>query len=187
MSFVSRRVEAAARPLSRLIQHQARRYAGHEAGHGHGEAHHGESAFHVQGGSGNESFGAGFYLSVASIPFAILVYSIASSPGDNFASRLVKKYEASVEADKRANVIHTAMMEQVAADRQLFASSAGNETVPPFRNQESFNFGSPWNVSAGQGTADLTALAKFYEERNVRAEEERRQRLKKNNGHSVYD
>ena len=58
MLFVSKGARAAARPLRHFIRRPSRRYAGHEAGHGHGDAHHpGESAFHVAGGSGNEGFG----------------------------------------------------------------------------------------------------------------------------------
>ena len=50
-----------------------------------------------------------------------------------------------------------------------------------------FNFGSPWNVSAGQGVADLAEVAKFYEEQNRQAEEQRIARMKKSKGVSVYD
>lgn len=49
------------------------------------------------------------------------------------------------------------------------------------------NAGSPWNVSAGHGTADLSALVKFYDEEHKQQEVERIQRLKKNNGVSIYD
>ena len=49
-----------------------------------------------------------------------------------------------------------------------------------------FNFGSPWNVSAGHGTADLAALAKHYEETHKEVEQERIARFKKQKG-SVYD
>jgi hypothetical protein len=119
---------------------------------------------------------------------AYVVYSIASSPGDNALSRLVKKYEAGKEDDERANVIHSKMMEQAAADRQLFASSPRDETGPPVRNQEIiFNAGSPWNVSAGHGRADLSAATQYYEQKNKDIEAERIERLTRNKGRSVYD
>jgi hypothetical protein len=51
----------------------------------------------------------------------------------------------------------------------------------------SFNFGSPWNISAGRGTADLSALTKFYQDEKEGAEQQRIERLKRNNGRSVYD
>ncbi|EXJ74213.1 uncharacterized protein A1O5_02508 [Cladophialophora psammophila CBS 110553] len=190
MSFVSRGARAAARPLRRAVQQRPqRRFAGHEAGHGHGDAHHhhsGESALHVAGGSGNEGFGRGFYIAIGSVPFAIFIYSIASSPGDNALSRLVRKYDAGREVLLRKDAIHTTMMEQAAADRQLFAATPTDPAGPPLRNPESFNFGSPWNVSAGQGTADLSALTKYYEGKNKEAERERVERFKKQKG-SVYD
>lgn len=49
-----------------------------------------------------------------------------------------------------------------------------------------FNFGSPYNVSAGQGTADLTELTKYYEDQHKEGEQERVARLKRQKG-SVYD
>jgi hypothetical protein len=49
-----------------------------------------------------------------------------------------------------------------------------------------FNFGSPWNVSAGQGTADLSELAKHYDTAHKEIEQERVERLKKQK-YSVYD
>jgi hypothetical protein len=50
-----------------------------------------------------------------------------------------------------------------------------------------FNSGSPWNISAGRGTADLSALTKFYQDEKEGAEQQRIERLKRNNGRSVYD
>ncbi|EXJ86983.1 hypothetical protein A1O3_03940 [Capronia epimyces CBS 606.96] len=126
-------------------------------------------------------------LAIAAVPLAILWYSLASSPGETAWSRLVKKYEAGKEADARANIIHITMMEEAAADRQLFSASPRDNSGSPLRMPETLNFGSPWNVSAGHGTADLSELAKFYEERDRKAEKDRLQRLKKNNGASVYD
>ena len=49
-----------------------------------------------------------------------------------------------------------------------------------------FNFGSPFNVSAGHGTADLSELAKHYDDRDAEAEQERVARLQRQKG-SVYD
>lgn len=50
-----------------------------------------------------------------------------------------------------------------------------------------FNVGSPYNVSAGNGSANLSALAKFYQDENKEAERLRVERLKRNNGVSAYD
>ncbi|EXJ88192.1 hypothetical protein A1O1_05122 [Capronia coronata CBS 617.96] len=190
MSFVSRGARVAARPLRRSIRHQPRRYAGHEAGHDHGhghDAHPGESALHVDAGPSTESFGKGFYITIAAVPLVILWSYVASSPGDNALIRIVKKWEARREEDQRANILHTTIMEQAAADRQLFSSSPRDESGSPLRMPETMNFGSPFNVSAGNGTADMSELVKFYQERDRKAEVERLQRLKKNNGVSIYD
>ncbi|KAK4943981.1 hypothetical protein LTR10_016501 [Elasticomyces elasticus] len=78
-------------------------------------------------------------------------------------------------------------MEQAAAERQLFSGVARDESGPTLRLPESFNFGSPYNVAAGQGSADLSELAKFYQQESEVAEKERIERLKRNKGVSVYD
>jgi len=134
----------------------------------------------------NEGFGRGFYIALGTIPFAMLVYSVASSPKDNFLNRLVRQYDGGREVMEKRDALHTTMMERAAADRQLFAGTPVDPAGPSLRMQESFNFGSPWNVSAGQGTADLSELAKFYEEKHKDAEQERIKRFKKQKG-SVYD
>ncbi|KAI1618578.1 hypothetical protein EDD37DRAFT_273305 [Exophiala viscosa] len=187
MSFLSTGARAAARPLRRSLPRQPRRYAGHEAGHGHGHGGAKESALHVESGAGSEHLSRGFYFSIAFIPFAYVLYSLASSPGDNFVSRQIKKYEDNKKADETKNVIHTTMMEQAAAERQLFSGVSRDESGPTLRLPELFNAGSPYNVSAGQGSADLSELAKFYKQESEVAEQERVARLKRNNGVSVYD
>lgn len=78
---------------------------------------------------------SGFYISLASIPLFAAVYAIAANPGDNFISQLVKKYEIGQEAEERKNVIHLRLMEEAAADRQLFASSP-RDTNPVIRYPE---------------------------------------------------
>ncbi|KAL6248994.1 hypothetical protein RBB50_004057 [Rhinocladiella similis] len=189
MTLFSRGARAAARPLRRSLKHQTRRNAGHEAGHGHGHGHTGpkESAFHVDIGSGNESLSRGFFISLALVPFAYAVYSISSSPNDNAISRLVKQYEDNKKADETKNVVYMTMLEQAASDRQLFAATARDDSGPRLRNPEAFNVGSPYNVSAGNGSANLSALAKFYQDENKEAERLRVERLKRNNGVSAYD
>jgi len=78
---------------------------------------------------------AGLYISLASIPLFAAVYTVAANPGDNFVYRLVKKYEIGQEAEERKNIIHLKLMEEAAADRQLFASSP-RDTNPVIRYPE---------------------------------------------------
>jgi len=116
-----------------------------------------------------------------------IIYSVASSPGDNAITGLLQRYDDGKAVRHRQDALHTTMMEQAAADRQLFASTPTNAAGPPLRSQEIvFNGGSPWNVSAGQGSADLSALAKHYDDKHNEIEQERVARLKKQKG-SVYD
>eukprot|EP01099_Mayorella_cantabrigiensis_P005740 TRINITY_DN4642_c0_g1_i1.p1 TRINITY_DN4642_c0_g1~~TRINITY_DN4642_c0_g1_i1.p1 ORF type:complete len:125 (+),score=14.04 TRINITY_DN4642_c0_g1_i1:31-405(+) len=115
------------------------------------------------------------------------IYSVASSPNDNFISRLVKKYEIGQEAETKKNVIHTTLMEQAAADRQLFAGTARDSSGPPLRYPEGLNAKSPWNVSAGRDAVDLSGLAKYYKEQEQLQEEERLARRKDGKVVSVYD
>lgn len=78
----------------------------------------------------------GFYISLASIPLFAAVYVVATNPGDNFIHRLVKRYEIGQEAEERKNLIHQRLMEQAAADRQLFASTPRDSSSPPIRYPE---------------------------------------------------
>lgn len=79
---------------------------------------------------------SGFYISIASIPLFAAIYAVAANPGDNFVSRLVKNYEVGQEAEERKNVIHLRLMEQAAADRQLFASTPRDASGPAIRYPE---------------------------------------------------
>ena len=78
----------------------------------------------------------GFYIALSTIPFFMLVYSVASSPSDNALTRLVQRYDAGKEVMARKDALHTTMMEQAAADRQLFAATPVNSSGPPLRHQE---------------------------------------------------
>ncbi|KIV90238.1 hypothetical protein PV10_07567 [Exophiala mesophila] len=188
MSSVSRGARAVARPLRQHFQRTPRRYASDHASHGHGHgAGHGESAFHAESGPATESFGRGFYISIASIPIFYVLYSVASSPKDNVISRLIKTFETSQEEESRKNVIHTTMMEQAAADRQLFAGSPRDTTGSPMRYPEAFNVRSPWNVAAGRDSVDLSALTAHYKEQDRLQEEARVSRLKDGKVVTAYD
>jgi hypothetical protein len=50
-----------------------------------------------------------------------------------------------------------------------------------------FNFGSPYNISAGQGSANLSALVRHYDEKEQRQEEARLRRMKDGRVVSAYD
>jgi hypothetical protein len=67
---------------------------------------------------------------LATIPLFAVVYSVASSPGDNFVERMVKNYKIGQEAEEKKNVAHTTLLEQAAADRQLFASQKRDTRGP---------------------------------------------------------
>jgi len=116
----------------------------------------------------------------------MVIYSVASSPSDNALTRLVQRYDAGKEVMARKDALHTTMMEQAAADRQLFASTPVNRAGPSLRIPELLNAGSPYNVSAGNGVADLSALSQYYTDTHQEAEQERIVRLQKQNG-SLYD
>lgn len=70
---------------------------------------------------------------MASIPFAFIIYWVASSPTDNALNRLVKRYEAGKDAEHKRDAIHTTMMEQAAADRQMFAATPREDAGPSLR------------------------------------------------------
>jgi len=137
MSLLSRGSRAAARSFRQPIAYQSRRSAS-----GHSDDHHGhgsdESAFHVKGGSttGSESFGTGFYVSLAAIPVAYLTY-ILSTSDDNFINKAYQNYRKQLKAQ---DVLHSAALEQAISDRATKHSSnqAVKQAIKP-NNEVSSN------------------------------------------------
>jgi hypothetical protein len=76
------------------------------------------------------------YLALGSVPLFYVIYSMASTPGDNFLTRLVKRYEDFSDTLQQKEALHTTMIEQAAADRQFFAGAPPNKAGPPLRYPE---------------------------------------------------
>ncbi|KAF6220193.1 hypothetical protein HO133_003324 [Letharia lupina] len=76
----------------------------------------------------------------------------------------------------RRNTMHTKMVEQAGADRNLFQGSPWSHHID-LKFPEIFNTGSPYNIPAGH-SADLGALRAHYEKKNVEVEEKRIAKLK---------
>lgn len=145
------------------------------ASHGAGDAHHTSS--------GSESFGAGFFVAITAVPAAFFALNYATS-GDKepYFTRLItntyNKY-ANTWADR--NSVHTEMIEQAAADRVLFLNEASNAPRHvDLRFPEIFNTGSPWNVPAGHGGANIDHLIAKYEKEAFEQNERKHQEIKEN-------
>ncbi|QDS68132.1 hypothetical protein FKW77_010269 [Venturia effusa] len=126
----------------------------------------------------NEPLGAGFYLSVGSIPTAYVVYTLSRPSKDgeeSWITRQIRSYDTWLEVDKARNELHTKMVEQAGFDRLLLISS-NNPNAPrtvDLRFQEQFNTGSPYNVPAGQGSINLDRVIEFYKKKNEEQEADR--------------
>ncbi|MCJ1337583.1 hypothetical protein MMC09_002865 [Bachmanniomyces sp. S44760] len=180
----------AARAASRSLRTQQRRYdssntpSGHAAGAGHHEpTHHGHHPAPV-----NESFGRGFYITIASIPlfFAVYSYSRSSNAADQTSpeaqpvlTRIINSYTSYRNTWTERNTLHTQMIEQAAHDRNLFQSSPHAKNYE-LKFPEVFNTGSPFNVVAGS-QANLDELIAHYEKKNAEADEKQ---MRKMNGGS---
>merc|ERR1712137_83263 len=144
------------------------------ASHGAGDAHH---------SSGNESFGAGFYITVTGLPLGFLALNYATS-GDKepyFTRLITNTYNKYAGAWAHRNNIHTEMIEEAAADRVLFLNEASQSVRHvDLRFPEIFNTGSPWNVPAGQGGANIDHLIAKYEKEAYEANEKKHQQIKEN-------
>lgn len=64
------------------------------------------------------------------------------------------------------NTHHTNMLEQAAFDKHLFWNTSGTKHVE-LKFPEIFNTGSPYNVSAGQGSRNMDTLVAHYEKLNA--------------------
>ncbi|MCJ1408963.1 hypothetical protein MMC19_003040 [Ptychographa xylographoides] len=163
--------------LARKVRHQPQRRhdttkatTGHSAAAGHHEptkhAHHPEPQ--------NESFGRGFYLTLASLPLGFALYKFSRNENNSSATsaqpaitRFLDHWSGYKDRWVARNTLHTRMVEQAANDRNLFQNEPPGKMVD-LRFPEVFNSGSPYNVQAGQ-TANLDALVAHYEKKNREA------------------
>ncbi|KAK0925028.1 hypothetical protein LTR91_004218 [Friedmanniomyces endolithicus] len=146
------------------------------------------SSFKAEGGHANypknESFGSAFYLTLAAIPLSLALYNFTrqGTSEQPWATRyIIETYNGYAEKWARRNDIHTQMIEQAASDKLLFINEASHgPRLVDLRFPEQFNIGSPYNVPAGQGSANLDhVIAKF--ERESYADNERKlQQLRDN-------
>ncbi|KAM0802471.1 hypothetical protein BDR22DRAFT_131930 [Usnea florida] len=130
----------------------------------------------------NENLGRGFYVSIAALALSFALYKFSrssssdpSTKGDPskqpLLTRAIGYYDYWQDEYARRSTIHTRMVEQAGADRNLFQSSPWTHHID-LKFPEIFNTGSPYNVPAGH-SADLGALRAHYEKKNVEAEEKR--------------
>ncbi|CZT17296.1 related to NADH-ubiquinone oxidoreductase 17.8 kDa subunit [Ramularia collo-cygni] len=139
---------------------------------------------HDSHGPANESYGAGFYICISAIPLSLAVYKFTGQGTSEkpYFTRLIQDTYADYKTQwAQRNDLHTQAMEQAAADRSLFIHEANNTTRHvDLRYPEQFNHGSPWNVPAGQGSANLDVLIAKYEKEAFAAQEEKLQQLREN-------
>ncbi|CAK4032039.1 Hypothetical predicted protein [Lecanosticta acicola] len=158
------------------LQRQSRRHAH--------DAHGGSAHDHHHDGPVNESFGKGFYITLAAIPVSLAIYKLSRQGTDEqpFFTRLIADtYNSYAIKWAERNDFHTKAVEQAAADRVLFLNESNqNVRHVDLRFPEQFNAGSPWNVPAGHGSADLSELIAKYEKEAYAENEKKLQQLKEN-------
>ncbi|KAI9709356.1 MAG: hypothetical protein M1820_003476 [Bogoriella megaspora] len=151
---------SARRVFVQNTRQQCRRYADH--GHGH----------QTQGG--NESLGRGFYITLASVPAFYFIYRFQTSDPDKkpYFTQLMEKYKDWRELWVERNDRHVKMIEQAAFDRNLFMNTKPSRNVE-LKYPEFLNQGSPWNVPAGHGSANIDAVIEHYQKKNFEENEKR--------------
>ncbi|KAI9722597.1 MAG: hypothetical protein M1812_001528 [Candelaria pacifica] len=162
----------------------------HNTTHPETSTEHAEAAGHHGGPTGqhslpvNESLGKGFYITIATLSLSFAIYKFSRSTDGSSAdsaqpllTRIISSYSDYKEKWAARNTLHTAMIEQAAFDRNLFHNSRPSAHVD-LKFPEIFNTGSPWNVPAGHGGANLDALIAHYEKKNAEDEERKMKRLK---------
>ncbi|EEH17499.2 hypothetical protein PABG_00062 [Paracoccidioides brasiliensis Pb03] len=174
--LISRR---AAAPIRGLLRHQQPRRLGSSTTHG--EQHAAEPV--------NENFGRGFYMFIASVPIGLALYKYSTSDPHSkpWMTRLIEKWFPEESLWESKNALHTAAIEQAAFDRHLFQSQSGGSLNLELSFPEVFNTGSPMNVPAGNGSADLTAVVAHYNAKNKKTEQDRVARMKDGKVVSIYD
>ncbi|EMC93245.1 hypothetical protein BAUCODRAFT_125121 [Baudoinia panamericana UAMH 10762] len=180
MQLLQKTALRSARRLRPQLQKQPRRYAGDSQGaHERFEPHGGHNQHPT-----HESFGAGFYVTIATIPASIALYYLTRQ-GTNeqpWATRFIRDtYNDYAVKWARRNDLHTQAVEQAAADRVLFLNeSSQNPRTVDVRFPEQLNTGAPWNVPAGHYANMDTVIAK-YEKESFEAQERKLQQIRENN------
>ncbi|KAI9662151.1 MAG: hypothetical protein M1831_002847 [Alyxoria varia] len=141
---------------------------------------HGHSAHHSHPASENESFGKGFYVTLAVLPASYLTYTL-SRPGADGKShpvtQLLDKYSDWREEWEQRNAIHTRLVEQAGHDRNLFIHTPAPNHIE-LRFPEQFSTGSQVAVHAGS-KANLEELIAHYRNKAFEEEDEKTGRLRR--------
>ncbi|OCL10644.1 hypothetical protein AOQ84DRAFT_387355 [Glonium stellatum] len=152
MQSLRRSAVNSARKARTSLSRQPRRYAHDTHGHGHHEPV-------------NESFGKGFFISIAAIPAAYALYKFSRMNTDEkpWFTRLIESYSDLKATWAERNDLHTRAIELAASDRNLFVNSAPNYHAE-LRFPDMMNVGSPYNVPAGSGVNLGKVIAKYEKE-----------------------
>ncbi|KAK3670546.1 hypothetical protein LTR78_009514 [Recurvomyces mirabilis] len=170
-----------ARRIRPQLQKQPRRYAGDSQGAN-------PENLKPEGGLNQhpttESFGPTFYIVLATIPASIALYQFTrqGTSEQPWATRYItEKYAEYKDTFQRRNDFHTKAVEQAASDRLIFLNeSQQGPRVVDLRFPEAFNIGSPWNVPAGQGSANIDHVIAKYEKEAYEANEKKLQQVRVN-------
>ncbi|CCX09680.1 NADH-ubiquinone oxidoreductase [Pyronema domesticum] len=115
-----------------------------------------------------ESFGKGFYMSIAAFTGLCAFYKFTvSDEKEPLVTRIINKYHSQSALWEARNTVHTKMVEEAAHDRLLFEESPIPKSRP-YAYPEALNQGSPWNITAGWATGDLTAVKAHMEAERAR-------------------
>ncbi|KAG0127997.1 hypothetical protein HOY82DRAFT_580333 [Tuber indicum] len=113
-----------------------------------------------------ESFGKGFYLSIAAVVGTIALYKLEQSISGSDRSpftRAIEYYSDVQDLWEKRNTRRTVLIERAAADRTLFLNSEPNKTVQ-VKFPEMLNNFSPRNNEVGWAqSVDLSTLREHYE------------------------
>lgn len=74
---------------------------------------------------------SGFYIAIAAIPATFAIYKFSAQGTDQkpYFTRLIESYNSWQETYRARNDLHTQMVEQAAADKNLFLNERGTKHV----------------------------------------------------------
>ncbi|KAF2465032.1 uncharacterized protein BDR25DRAFT_306888 [Lindgomyces ingoldianus] len=152
MQSLRRTAVSTARKSRINLTRQPRRYAHDEHTHAAGHA------------PVNESFGWGFWGTVALVPTLGALYQVSRPDPDSdsppLLTRMIAEYHSHQEEWAAKNDLHVRLLEQAGSDRVLFANSKPQEFID-LRSPDVFNVGSPYNVPAGSQANISHAIEKY--------------------------
>lgn len=120
---------------------------------------------HHHHGEVSESFGKGFYLSIAALVGTLALIKASKSSDPNappLITRLIEKFTTPRKVLEEQNAVRVRLAEQAARDKTLLFDSRGDGVIQVKAVETHFNGGAPWNQEAGRAWGEQVGTVREH-------------------------